>query len=335
MMLLLVVFLISLCCTYFLIYYSHKKSIFIDCHLSDKPQRFHDEPTPRVGGVGIFIASIFSVLSGVGAVPAIAGLIAFVGGIAEDLTGRITQRQRLVIQSIGAFIFVLVGGYYLKTIGMGFEFPYIVAVVFTVFAIVGVTNAINIIDGLNGLAGGVSLFAFLSFATLSYILNDNEMVSVCLSLAVGTLGFLVFNFPKGKIFLGDGGAYFLGFMLAILAVMLVNRNAGVSAWFFLAVLIYPIWEVVFSIARRRMADGKKAMGADKMHLHQVVMRSLKLSNPKAALVMVSVFIPFQLLPLLFYGRGMVLFAVIVVFIIFYQLAYHYLTSGYVSRKSKM
>lgn len=72
---------------------------------------------------------------------------------------------------------------------------------------------------------------------------------------------------------------------------------------FLAVLIYPIWEVVFSIARRRMADGKKAMGADKMHLHQVVMRSLKLSNPKAALVMVSVFIPFQLYRFYFTVEG--------------------------------
>jgi UDP-N-acetylmuramyl pentapeptide phosphotransferase/UDP-N-acetylglucosamine-1-phosphate transferase len=274
-------------------------------------------------------------LSGLGVVATIAGLIAFVSGILEDLTGRLSQRRRLIIQSIGALIFVLVGGYYLKTIGMGFEFPYMVAVIFTVFAIVGVTNAINIIDGLNGLAGGVSLFAFLSFATLSYMLKDTEALFVCLSLAAAILGFLVFNFPKGKIFLGDGGAYFLGFMLAIIAVMLVARQGKVSAWFFLAVLIYPIWEVVFSIIRRRMADGKKAMGADKMHLHHVLMRSLKISNPKAALVTVLSFLPFQVLPLLFYNRGMVLFTIIVVFIIFYQLAYYYLAGGYVIRKSKM
>jgi UDP-N-acetylmuramyl pentapeptide phosphotransferase/UDP-N-acetylglucosamine-1-phosphate transferase len=320
---LVIVFLIALSSSYLLIKIAHKNKLFIDSHESDKPQRFHDEPTPRVGGVAIFIASIFSVLSGLGIAAAIAGLIAFVSGILEDLTGRITQKQRLLIQTVGAMLFVLIGGFYLKTIGMGFEFPYMVAVVFTVFAIVGVTNAINIIDGLNGLAGGISLFAFLSFATLSYMLKDSEMLFVCLSLAAATLGFLVFNFPRGKIFLGDGGAYFLGFMLAIIAVMLVARQGKVSAWFFLAVLIYPIWEVVFSIIRRRMADGKKAMGADKMHLHHVLMRSLKISNPKAALVMVLSFLPFQILPLLFYNEGVVLFGLVLLFIALYQLAYFY------------
>lgn len=323
----LIVFFLSALTVYFSIWYSLRKSIFIDCHESDKPQRFHDTPTPRIGGVGIFVASSMAILSSFGLAVFFAASIAFTSGIAEDLTGRLSQRRRLIIQSVGALVFVLVGGYYLKTIGMGFEFPYLVAVVFTVFAIVGVTNAINIIDGLNGLAGGVSLFAFLSFAVLSYILKDAEMLFVCLSLAAATLGFLVFNFPKGKIFLGDGGAYFLGFMLAIIAVMLVARQGKVSAWFFLAALIYPIWEVVFSIIRRRVAIGKKAMGADKMHLHQVLMRSLKLSNPKAALVMVLAFLPFQLLPLFFYNKGVWLFVFTILFVCLYQFAYYYLTKS--------
>ncbi|MGE4398250.1 MAG: glycosyltransferase family 4 protein [Campylobacterales bacterium] len=320
-------FLASLASNYFLIYYSHKKNMFIDCHESDKPQRFHDEPTPRIGGVGIFVASLVSIFSSFGLAVFFAATVAFASGTAEDLTGRLSQRRRLVIQSVGAIIFVLVGGYYLKTIGMGFEFPYVIAVIFTVFAIVGVTNAINIIDGLNGLAGGVSLFAFLSFATLSYMLKDTEVLFVCLSLAAATLGFLLFNFPRGKIFLGDGGAYFLGFMLAIIAVMLVARQGKVSAWFFLAVLIYPIWEVIFSIIRRRMAIGKKAMGADKMHLHQVLMRSLKLSNPKAAIVMVLSFLPFQFLPLFFYNKGVLLFIFTILFICLYQFTYYYLTKS--------
>lgn len=323
---LLIAFLAALLSSYMLIKIAHKNKLFIDCHESDKPQRFHDEPTPRVGGVGIFIASIFSILSGFGIVTAIAGLIAFASGILEDLTGRITQRQRLLIQAVGAVLFVLIGGFYLKTIGFGIEFPYIFAIIFTVFAIVGVTNAINIIDGLNGLAGGVSLFAFFSFAVLSYLLNDVTMAFVCLSLAAAILGFLVFNFPKGKIFLGDGGAYFLGFMLAVLSVIIVNKHNGVSAWFCLAVLIYPIWEVLFSVLRRRVAVGKKAMGADKMHLHQVVMRTLRLSNPKAAVVMVLAFLPFQILPLLFYNKGIVLFGLVLLFITLYQFAYFYLTN---------
>lgn len=323
----LLLFFVSFFLIYFLIYYSHKKSIFIDCHESDKPQRFHNEPTPRIGGVGIFIASILCVFSYFGFWVVLSASVAFMSGILEDLTGRLSQRRRLAMQSVGALVFVLLGEYCIKTIGMGFEFPYLLAVMFTAFAIVGVTNSINIIDGLNGLAGGVSLFAFLSFATLSYMLGDNEMMSVCLSFVTATLGFLVFNFPKGKIFLGDGGAYFLGFMLSSIAVILVSRHSNVSSWFFLAVLIYPIWEVIFSIIRRRLATQKKATVADKMHLHQVVMRALKMTNPKAALVIVIAFVPFQFLPLFFYNKGIWLFIFILLFIALYWLAYYYFTKS--------
>lgn len=313
--------------TYFLIYYSHKKQIFIDCHESDKPQRFHDMPTPRVGGLGIFIASIPFLWALLGFAPALAASIAFFSGIIEDMRGNISQKTRLVIQSIAALVFVIAGGYYLKTVGMGVEFPYFIAVLFTVFAIVGVTNSINIIDGLNGLASGVSMGAFAVFGVFSYILGDTYLMWTCMVLFAATLGFFVFNFPIGKVFLGDGGAYYLGFMLSAISVLTVVRHPEVSAWFCLAVVIYPIWEVVFSIYRRRKLSGKKATEPDKMHLHQVLMRSRKLSNPKTALIIVGSFLPFQIAAIPFYDKGYILFGVILLFVLCYQVAYKTLTTS--------
>ena len=140
MLTILISFLLSAILSYFLIYYSHKKQIFIDCHQSDKPQRFHDVPTPRVGGLAIFVASISLIWHFLGFVVAFAASIAFFSGIIEDMKGNISQKTRLLIQSIAALVFVIAGGYYLKTVGMGVEFPYFIAVLFTVFAIVGATN---------------------------------------------------------------------------------------------------------------------------------------------------------------------------------------------------
>lgn len=314
-------FLISIALTYFLIYYSHKKKVFIDCHESDKPQRFHDVPTPRVGGLAIFVASISLIWHFLGFVVAFAASIAFFSGIIEDMKGNISQKTRLLIQSIAALVFVIAGGYYLKTVGMGVEFPYFIAVLFTVFAIVGVTNSINIIDGLNGLASGVSMGAFAVFGIFSLMLGDLHLMWVCAVLFATTLGFFVFNFPAGKIFLGDGGAYYLGFMLSAISVLTVVRHPEVSAWFCLAVVIYPIWEVVFSIYRRRKLSGKKATEPDKMHFHQVFMRSRRLANFKAALLIILCFSPFQSIALFVYNTGYLAFLISVIFIICYQFAY--------------
>ncbi len=318
---LIVYFFLSCLITYFLIRYSHKKGVFIDCHLSDKPQKFHDAPTPRVGGIAIFAVSIIPVYYYFGFLLSLAAFVVFLSGILEDLRGDLSQKKRLIIQSVGAAIFVIIGDTYLRTIGLGFTFPYALAVVFTIFAIVGVTNAVNIIDGLNGLASGVSISAFAVFTIFAYIVGDMELMYLCLSIVAATLGFFIFNFPRGKIFLGDGGAYYLGFMLACVSILTVARHPEVSAWFCLAVVIYPVWEVVFSIYRRRKAVGKRATEPDKMHLHQVIMRSRKLSNPTASAFLLAAFFPFQLAAIAFHDDGYVLFAVILSFVLVYQFAY--------------
>jgi UDP-N-acetylmuramyl pentapeptide phosphotransferase/UDP-N-acetylglucosamine-1-phosphate transferase len=145
----------------------------------------------------------------------------------------------------------------------------VVSVAFTAFAVGGVANAINIIDGFNGLAAGSVIIIFGGFAAICLSLGDSDLAYVCLLLAGAVVGFLLVNWPLGKIFLGDGGAYAVGFALAWIAVLLLARHPEVSAWAPLLVCGYPILEVGFSIVRRRRR-GLSPGDPDRLHLHSLV-----------------------------------------------------------------
>ena len=141
-------------------------------------------------------------------------------------------------------------------------------------AVGGCTHALNIVDGMNGLAGMVATLMAVSISLVGVQVGDLPISLIAAALAAATLGFLVWNFPFGRVFLGDGGAYFLGFMLAELAVLLVVRNPSVSPFYALAVLFYPVFETAFSIWRRRFKRGVPVGEPDALHLHQLVFRRL-------------------------------------------------------------
>jgi UDP-N-acetylmuramyl pentapeptide phosphotransferase/UDP-N-acetylglucosamine-1-phosphate transferase len=145
------------------------------------------------------------------------------------------------------------------------------AVLFTAFAVGGVANAINIIDGLNGLASSVLLWAFLGLAALAASVGDVALAQVCLLLAASVLGFFIVNWPLGKLFLGDGGSYFLGFALAWACVLLIERNSGVSAFAALLLCIHPVTEVVYSVYRRKVRNQNPGH-PDRLHFHSLVKR---------------------------------------------------------------
>src|SRR3546814_14946868 len=123
---------------------------------------------------------------------------------------------------------------------------------------------------MNGLAGMIATLMALSLALVALQVQDIPIFLISAALASATLGFLVWNFPFGRVFLGDGGAYFLGFMLAELAVQLVVRNPSVSPFYALAVLFYPVFEPLFSLWRRRFKRGTPADNPDALPLHQLV-----------------------------------------------------------------
>jgi UDP-N-acetylmuramyl pentapeptide phosphotransferase/UDP-N-acetylglucosamine-1-phosphate transferase len=145
-----------------------------------------------------------------------------------------------------------------------------------VLAVAGIANAVNIIDGFNGLASVVTICMLLSLGYVALQVNDTFVLVVALIVAGATAGFLIWNYPAGLIFLGDGGAYFLGFMLGELSVLLVMRNPQVSTWYAALLLIYPVFETLFSVYRRLFLRGKSPGMPDGIHLHSLIFRRLVL-----------------------------------------------------------
>lgn len=149
----------------------------------------------------------------------------------------------------------------------------VVSVLFTAFAVGGIANAINIIDGLNGLASSMVLWALLGVATLAATLGDVTLASTCLLLAACVVGFFVVNWPFGKLFLGDGGSYFLGFSLAWACVLLIERHSTVTAFAPLLVCIHPVTEVFYSVYRRKVRQQHPGH-PDRLHFHSLVKRRI-------------------------------------------------------------
>jgi UDP-N-acetylmuramyl pentapeptide phosphotransferase/UDP-N-acetylglucosamine-1-phosphate transferase len=149
----------------------------------------------------------------------------------------------------------------------------IVSVLFTAFTVGGIANAINIIDGFNGLSGGTVIIILGGFAWTFLSVGDTEMAQVCILLGAAVLGFLLVNWPMGKIFLGDGGAYFVGFCIAWIAVLMLARHPDLSAWLPLLLCAYPVLEVVFSMWRR-WRRGLSAGEPDRLHLHSLVKKRM-------------------------------------------------------------
>jgi UDP-N-acetylmuramyl pentapeptide phosphotransferase/UDP-N-acetylglucosamine-1-phosphate transferase len=147
------------------------------------------------------------------------------------------------------------------------------SILFTAFAIGGIVNAINIIDGVNGLASGTSIIILSGFAVVGWQMGDLQIATICLVGGGALAGFFLLNFPMGKIFLGDAGAYATGFLLAAVAVALPARNPEVSPLIGLLALSYPVTETMVSIHRRMVREGTHPLQPDRLHLHSLIYRN--------------------------------------------------------------
>ncbi|WP_323017020.1 glycosyltransferase [Castellaniella sp.] len=252
-----------------------------------KPQAMHKRAAPRVGGLAVVAGSLAGLLvlgphnmtlTWLWPALFVAALPVFVAGLLEDITKEIGSGKRLLAAFVSAGIaWWLLGG--VSRVGLSWadmilsNWP-IISLLFTMVAVGGCTHALNIVDGMNGLAGMIATLMSVSLALVALQVQDIPIFLIATALASATMGFLVWNFPFGRVFLGDGGAYFLGFMLAELAVQLVVRNPGVSPFYALAVLFYPVFETLFSIWRRKFKRGVPVDQPDALHLHQLVFRRL-------------------------------------------------------------
>ena len=262
----------------------------------DMPQRFHAGHVPRLGGVGMLAACSLGWLWMVVAQPylgvpngihfspdealawCVAASIAACGGTAEDVLHQLRARWRLVFTVAAAIVGVQM--LELRIQGLGFEqidrawatagWP---AFILAVLAISGLPHAFNIIDGYNGLAGAVAAICCLAIAYVALQNGDRQLASVVLVLAGSTAGFLLWNYPRGLIFAGDGGAYLWGTVIAMACILLVQRHPLVSPWFPMLLLSYPVLETGFSVYRK-LVRGQSPSMADALHFHQLIYRRI-------------------------------------------------------------
>ena len=244
-------------------------------------QKFHSAPTPRIGGIPIVFALVIAWDKSSAEIQTLlapilfAGMPAFLFGTAEDLTKQVGVVQRLLATMASGLLAWWLTDYSLSRLdifGVDLLMQFtLFSVMFTAFAVGGVANAINIIDGFNGYASLTCTIAFIGFALIAFQVGDQNLTLVSLILAAAALGFFWVNWPFGKLFLGDGGAYFMGFSLAWIAVLLIERNPSVSAFSALVICILPITEVLFSIFRRKVRNDHPGK-PDSLHFHSLFQR---------------------------------------------------------------
>lgn len=254
-------------------------------HDLDGVQKMHDRPVPRIGGLAVFAACLLAAALIALRDPANARALAllfacaapaFAGGLLEDFTGKVPPRQRIACMLVSCALAAWLCGVVIPRVDVGWLDPVIAlppaALALTVLALLTVTNAVNIIDGFNGLAGVTSTIMLLGLAGVGLRVGDSLVLSASLVLAGAIAGFLVWNYPRGLIMLGDGGAYFIGFVLGCLAILVVARNPGVSAWFPVLLLAYPLVEITFTVYRRKVLRDTQPHLPDAAHLHQLIFR---------------------------------------------------------------
>jgi UDP-N-acetylmuramyl pentapeptide phosphotransferase/UDP-N-acetylglucosamine-1-phosphate transferase len=253
----------------------------LDRELTGK-QKFHAVPVPRIGGAGLVLGVCCAfVLRDAGRSGGTAALLwasmpVFAIGLAEDLTKSVSVRLRLGLTLASGVL----AWWLLDAVLPRVDLPFVdallaslpLALLVTVVAVAGVTNAINIIDGFNGLAASTVIAILAGTAFLGWRCGDALVLELALLGIGAALGFLLLNYPRGLLFMGDGGAYFLGFWCAESAVLLVCRNPSVSTWQVLALHAYPVTEVLYSIYRKKVLRGMSVTTPDRLHLHMLIYR---------------------------------------------------------------
>lgn len=277
-------FLISFLASLWLIRYSHLHSyLTADSDLLGV-QKFHAVAVPRVGGVAIILGLLPALclryfqnheVGTFGLLLIIFSLPAFFSGLIEDLT----KKVGILIRLFGTVVSAGLAGYFLNTWlnsvqifgidSLMMACPF-VAILITCFAVGGVAHAFNIIDGYNGLSAMVAVIILSGIAYVAFQVADYSIMISAFAMIGALLGFLIWNYPRGLIFLGDGGAYLVGFWIAELSVLLTVRHPEVSKWYPLLLCFYPIFETLFTIYRRIMVKKSHPGKPDASHLHHLI-----------------------------------------------------------------
>ena len=305
-------------------------------------QKFHTSKTPRIGGISVafaFLGGFFFIdnsIFGLWVIIAISSIPCFFGGLFEDLFKNASTKIRISLTFMSGIIFVILSNYSVKSIGIfGIDYLlsfFLISLLFTSFAMAGISNAINIIDGFNGLASGSVLVMTVGISFIFYNVSDYSLLKISIFFSSIILGFMLVNFPNGKIFLGDSGAYSIGFVLSCLLVMAPYRNPEISPWASLLVCIYPFFETIFSIVRKTRRHGHNYDKPDRLHLHMLVYRdfsrkvsrNIGLKGYRNSITSVLIW-PLSICPVLiamfFYNQTLIIIFALFLFVLSYLFLY--------------
>ncbi|MDU6742701.1 glycosyltransferase family 4 protein [Peptoniphilus harei] len=271
-----------------------KKKGFLDVPKDER--RVHKEPIPVGGGIAMVISVTILILY---YLPINKGLImTILASLVIALSGLYDDKKDLSPKL--KFLFQILAGVLLVLGGMKIEFvtnPFdshdallilnILSIPVTIFWVCGITNTINLIDGLDGLASGVSMICAISMFFITYRMGRYEVSIVCALVAGACLGFLPFNFNPAKIFMGDTGALYLGFMLSYISISGFLKQAAILM-IFVPVLILgvPVFDTAFAMVRRKLS-GKSMVEADKGHLHHRLLK-MGLNQRQTVVILYSI-----------------------------------------------
>lgn len=282
-----------------------KMAEFIGAMDIPNARKVHKVPIPRLGGLGIYAGFLLGyMLFGVHSVQMnailIGSFIILVTGIFDDIKP-VPAKWKLLAQTVGASIVPLYGGILLQDIsafGLYIDFG-ILAYPITIIFIVAIINCINLIDGLDGLSSGIASIYFLTIGVIAMLLNNSNGLDIILTFIMlgSTLGFLVHNFNPAKIFMGDSGSMFLGYIIAVIALLGFKNITLTSFLVPMLLLAIPIMDTLFAILRRLIYH--KPLGEpDKNHLHHQLLK-LRLSQRKTVLIIYLVDILFAIASILY------------------------------------
>ena len=281
-------------------------------------RKVHASVMPRIGGLAIFGAFVIGYLlfhpSDEHAIGILVGaLIIIVTGFLDDMLD-ISAKAKLFGQLVAAIVVVTWGGLQIDFINLPFFGPFdfgYLSIPITILWIIGITNAINLIDGLDGLAAGVSTIALISIAVMAMIMGEMFVVATAAILAASALGFLFYNFHPAKIFMGDTGALFLGYMISVLALLGYKNVTMISLIIPIIILGVPISDTFFAIIRRIRL--KQPISApDKSHLHHCLLRA-GFSHRQTVLIIYGLAILFGVAAVLF-SQATVWGAIVLIFV---------------------
>lgn len=236
---------------------------------------------PHVGGIGMAVGTLLAIavvgilfddrsnatLSLLARILLPIGLIVALG-LADD-TKNLRASQKMTMQIFSAIVLVL-SGIQLLTGARSLDQSSVFVLLFTSFYLVGMSSSVNLVDGLDGLAAGLSLISAATFGMLAFLLEAQALVFVSLALVGACAGFLIYNFPPGRIYMGDTGSMFLGMMLGIIACSFTMLQPTINTFFGVGlILAIPMLDTLLAIARR-VALHTPVFQADSLHMHHVL-----------------------------------------------------------------